>query len=503
MKMMKKSVSVLLALMLLLSTFLCLPFSALASTTNDTYKKDGYYYSYHISNKKVIVDEAYAVDEEKPTATMNIPSKIKGYPVTTVKGIGAYNAKTIVFPDSVINIGSTDYGYLWAYSVKTIKIGKGVKFIADGMFSYLNTLKSFTVNADNSYFSSKGGVLYNKKQTVLISYPAAKTVTSFTTPTTVKTVASGAFGGYAESADSFALKTLTLSDSVTTLQPNAIQGTAIATINIGKGLRYYQGDAIAEAPYLKTITVAKNNAYFASWKNVLYSKDYTKLYKYPAAKSGTSYTVWREVTAIGDGAFAYSKLKSVTLPSGLKTIGNGAFCESYDLAKATVPATVKSIGNWGFQATALKSVALPKSVTALGYGAYQFCHDLTTADLSKTKLKSIKRDTFSCNNALTSVKLPSTLTTIGTNSFYYNPSLKSITIPASVTKIGAYAFYDNDALKTMTIKGKQVSIHSYALPRIYNEKTGKYVYKLTLKAPKGSTAETFANKHNIKFVALS
>ena len=504
MKTIRKTISLLLALLMLSSTVLGVSFSAFAGDGKFyTYKKDGYYYYYQIVNKEVFVQEAYAVEEENPTATMSIPAKIKGYPVTTVSSISVEKAKKIVFPNSVISIGTEDYGYSWIWSVKTISLGSGVASIKDGFFNGAGNLTAFTVNKKNNFYAAKDGVLYDKAQTKLIQYPMGKSDKSFTTPSTVETIATGAFTSYSEESK---LQTVTLSDSVKTLEPNAFRETNIETINIGSGLKKYKGDAISDTTMLKKITVSKDNAYFASWKDVLYSKDYTKIYKYPAKKSGSSYEIWKDVTAIGEGAFAYASLKSVTIPKGVKTIGNGAFYACTKLATATVPATVKSIGDWSFRETGLKSVTLPKSVTALGYGAYQTCSNLSKVDLSKTKLKKIKQGTFSFSN-LTSVKLPSTLTSIENEAFYYNPKLKSVTIPASVTKIKGYAFGDNDALKTVTIKGKKVSINANAFPYNYqyNSKTDKYkkVYQFTIKAPKGSTAETFAKKRGIKFVELS
>ena len=54
------------------------------------------------------------------------------------------------------------------------------------------------------------------------------------------------------------------------------------------------------------------------------------------------------VKVIGDYAFGYSELKSVTLPEGLESIGEGAFMHGYDPYPVVIPESVVSIGDYAF-----------------------------------------------------------------------------------------------------------------------------------------------------------
>ena len=54
-------------------------------------------------------------------------------------------------------------------------------------------LKSITADAGNSYFKAVDGVLYNKKMTELLYYPAFKKGKVFKVPGTVKSIANYAF----------------------------------------------------------------------------------------------------------------------------------------------------------------------------------------------------------------------------------------------------------------------------------------------------------------------
>ena len=55
------------------------------------------------------------------------------------------------------------------------------------------------------------------------------------------------------------------------------------------------------------------------------------------------------VVGIGEKAFYELNLEEVTLPDGLKTIGNAAFMRCRKLEKAVIPETVTTIGNSAFE----------------------------------------------------------------------------------------------------------------------------------------------------------
>ena len=61
-------------------------------------------------------------------------------------------------------------------------------------FYECTSLTNITVNTDNSNYSSVDGVLFNKLQTSLIRYPAAKEDNSYTIPDSVESIGARAFG---------------------------------------------------------------------------------------------------------------------------------------------------------------------------------------------------------------------------------------------------------------------------------------------------------------------
>ena len=78
------------------------------------------------------------------------------------------------------------------------------------------------------------------------------------------------------------------------------------------------------------------------------------------------------ITTIDEYAFFdCGKLKNVTLPNSLTTIGNCAFWKCTDMSpKLTLPSGVTSIGNSAFEYNHFEEVFIPKAVTTIGENAF-------------------------------------------------------------------------------------------------------------------------------------
>ena len=108
--------------------------------------------------------------------------------------------------------------------------------------------------------------------------------------------------------------------------------------------------------------------------------------------------------------------------------------------------------------------------------------------------EKLRRDSASvkvCLN-ITSVTINEGIKNIREHAFLGCEKLKNITIPNSVTNIGYFAFYECKSLKNIFIPSSVTNIGDYAFDRCR---------KLTIHAPAGSYAETYAKENNIPFVA--
>ena len=113
-------------------------------------------------------------------------------------------------------------------------------------------------------------------------------------------------------------------------------------------------------------------------------------------------------------------------------------------------------------AASLTSVTIPSSVTSIGEGAFDDCTSLTaiTVDTHNSFYSSVDGVLF--NKSQTTLiqypgavagnyTIPNSVTSIGDGAFDYCTSLTSVTIPNSVTSIGDDAFYSCTNLTSITI----------------------------------------------------
>ena len=155
------------------------------------------------------------------------------------------------------------------------------------------------------------------------------------------------------------------------------------------------------------------------------------------------------VTEIGASAFCDMKVKSVTLPMGLKSIGVNAFMGS-TISEISIPATVTNIGERAFSdIPALKTISVPNSVKTIGHSCFVACTGLTEVKLP-ARLEKLENSMFRGCRSLTKVTLPQNIDKIDTGTFEDCKALTHIDLPQSVTTIGQNAF-KNTALTEVPV----------------------------------------------------
>ncbi|MGP1420966.1 MAG: leucine-rich repeat protein [Tannerella sp.] len=175
-------------------------------------------------------------------------------------------------------------------------------------------------------------------------------------------------------------------------------------------------------------------------------------------------TIGSGVTTVGQNAFFNCmKLQNITLPEGVTTIGAYAFAQCHKLPGITIPSTVTAIGEGAF----LRCYALPAIGVAAGNTHFTSADDVLynhtktelicypygkpgTAFTVPAEVKKIGRSAFA-DCRLQSITLPEGLTTIGVSAFLYCSALKNIKIPGSVTSMEKFAFQSCTALTDVTV----------------------------------------------------
>ncbi len=345
---------------------------------------------------------------------------------------------SITIPDSVEIIWSSAFSRC---DLTSITIPSSVKYIADYAFSGCSNLKSITIPNSVSIgeyvfsdCSSLTSVTVHYLNEGLFSN--CSSLTSVTIPNSWIKIDKYAFSGCSS------LTSITIPDSVTEIGANAFSGSGLTSITIPNSVTEIGEYAFAGCSGLTSITIP--NSVTKIGKRTFYN-----------CSNLTSITIPGSVTEIGEEAFLdcnsiksvtapmkylryfsknietfiisdepttidfsdYNKLKSITIPNSVTSIGDNAFYGCSSLTSITIPASVTEIGNYAFEeCSGLTSITIPDSVTFLGTLAFSGCSNLK------------------------SITMPNSLRTIGSWAFKECRSLTSITIPNTVTFIGGDAF---------------------------------------------------------------
>ena len=191
----------------------------------------------------------------------------------------------------------------------------------------------------------------------------------------------------------------------------------------------------------------------------------------------TSVTIGNSVKSIGEYAFYQcSGLTSVNIGNSVTSIGDHAFEDCSGLTSVTIPNSLTSIGERTFyNCSRLTSVTIPNSVTSIGSSAFYNCFGLEKvivpdiaawcgidfADYSANPLHYACCLYYNETTKITNLIIPNSVTSIGSSAFY-NCCLTSVTIPNSVTSIGDDAFARCSRLTSVTIGNSVKNIGSRA-----------------------------------------
>ena len=240
------------------------------------------------------------------------------------------------------------------------------------------------------------------------------------------------------------------------------------------------------------------------WFEVNPSERTAKLLEMDEESAGKDYTVPSSirfaghlfrVTEIGASAFSEKKVKSVTLPMGLKSIGDNAFMSSA-ISEISIPATVTNIGKGAFSnIPTLKTISVPNSVKTIGHSCFVTCTGLTEVKLP-ARLEKLWNNMFSGCRSLTKVTLPQNIDKIDTGTFEDCKALAHIDLPQSVTTIGVNAF-KNTALTEVPVTTSLKLIDSNAFEGCNG------LTSVSLPASVQIETEAFKNCKNLRKATIS
>lgn len=220
------------------------------------------------------------------------------------------------------------------------------------------------------------------------------------------------------------------------------------------------------------------------------------LEKYVPEPDETDIVIPDDVVAIGERVFRGRNIKSVTIPSSVKTIEKSAFELCHNLTKVTlnnglenikkdafygcsineieIPETVKTIGEDAFASASITSINIPEKLKHINKECFTNCRKLENISLSEknehyTSLDGVLFDKdmktliyYPCAKKDSCYAVPDGVEVIQKLAFWDCKSLRSITFPESIKWIESCSFQACENLKHITIPCCEMVMNSKA-----------------------------------------
>lgn len=446
---------------------------------------------------------------------------------------GCSNLTKINLPNSLEKIGSDAFDC----SITELFIPKNVQELGERAFQS-SALAEITVDSENNYFSSNGGVLYTKDGTNLILCPKSLPVQEFIIPTGVEKISSYAFYdnryienltiantvkalGYSSLDYMQSLKRLTIYDSITNIGSLSVSTLSNLEFNEKDNGLYLGND---DNPYLLLSKYVENgNSDFSipssckyvgkesfmgatltklfvhngvisfgddaflesSIEKVVYEGsaldwcniDFYDSIHYLSHLEMADYGSYSNPLSIGADLYIGNELLTeIVFPEGTTEIKGGIFYGYSRLTKVVIPDGVTEIGNLAFAyCDNLKNLELPNSVTHIGKWAFISCYLVTDFSLPE-ELITIDERAFANCHGLTKIIIPDKVTSIGEKAFYNCSNMLEVTLGKSVEEIDSSAFRYCSKMINAISKSPYIVLSKDVYHNSYLNEMAKFLY---------------------------
>ena len=553
---MKKTLDVILALLMVISVFPMGIVTAIAATSGD--------YTYTVTDSKATIT-AYS----GTGGDITIPDNLDGYPVVNI-GVSAFrnnrNITGVVIQSGLVKIGN--FAFNGCTKLTNINIPVGVTSIGKYAFQDCyalsgiiipNTIKGISYYAFRNSGLTSVSIPNSVESIGTEAFSGCSYLSSVVIPGSVKSIGEWAF------LSCTTLSVLTMESGITDIKGGAFQYcSGLSNVTIPGSVTSISVDAFTGTAWLNNYAddfVIAGDGVLIKYKGsaaVLTVPNTVKSIGWDAFKNSatlTGVTIPSSVTNIGPSAFgSCSNLSSVTIPNSVTSIGSSAFggtpwqanypsdfviagdgiLISYKgtSSNLSIPDGVKVINDFLFNRnTSLTRVTIPSSVTSIGIEAFNGCTNLFSVTIPSS-VKSIGKGAFigtswldrngsdfmivgdgvllKCSSPLSAVTIPNGVKSIGYNVFWMNTGLKSIEFPSSLTSIGDWAFSFCTGLTSIILPSGVTSIGNYAfyacsslvsivasagITAIANDWAFSSTGDLTVACPAGSYIDKFAQNN--------
>ncbi len=408
-KTVKKSLSIILSVLILLST---MPMTSFAADGDELVyrnpKTDCYTVIEVVSEaeKTCKITEMEVICRDYGEET--IPTEIEGYKVVSI-GWNAFlpiEVPGVVVPDSI-----EDFGNMFVDNtiIEHIKLGSGFNKFDANLFTGMSSLEKVIISENHPDYCTVDGVVFDKEMKTLIFYPENKQATVYAIPNSVTTIGENAFGNVKN------LKKIYIPETVKNVKDDTfVICTALTEI-------YYRNGVEDETPACEYETVNENSI------KLTHYKDNKTLVTVPQQIDG--YTV------VG--------------------VADNTFKDCIFATEIILPETVTQIGKLG--APVIQKFNIPASAETISSNVFDGCDLLKTVTTSAENTNySVKNNMLFDSTGTVLVACPDNLSdrvvipdgTVEIKDYAFanfNHAL-TVNIPNSVTTIGANAFANTDVV---------------------------------------------------------
>lgn len=362
------------------------------------------------------------VPEPNPYTVTELRFSPYGNSVTSVNN----NYTALVLPDTLTDIGGSLSGFK---NVTEITIPGSVK-VFNATLQYMKQLRTLTFEEGVEEIAS-GSVVSGCKNLTTIHLPSslqklsgtgtfsgASALTDITLPEGIAITEGSTF------SECTSLKSIELPASITTIPSYMFAGcsalervTAKGTITTIGNSAFKSDTALTEIPDLSQVTSIGDRAFYgcSALKTVdLHSVTTMEYAAFQGCDALSGEIDLSNLEVIPGHAFCYDpNITSVVTCPTLRSIGDWAFIWA-DISTISLPETLNSIGTYTFYKASLSgTVALPDSLTQLGASAFSGCEKVEAiqigsglTDIPKDAFDGCKPKTITVNNRREDVHIP-------------------------------------------------------------------------------------------------
>ena len=382
------------------------------------------------------------VPEPNPYTVTELRFSPYGNSVTSVNN----NYTALVLPDTLTDIGGSLSGFK---NVTEITIPGSVK-VFNATLQYMKQLRTLTFEEGVEEIAS-GSVVSGCKSLTTIHLPSslqklsgtgtfsgASALTDITLPEGIAITEGSTF------SECTSLKSITLPASITTIPSYMFAGcsalervTAKGTITAIGNSAFKSDTALTEIPDLSQVTSIGDRAFYgcSALETVdLHSVTTMEYAAFQGCDALSGEIDLSNLEVIPGHAFCYDpNITSVVTCPTLRSIGDWAFIWA-GISTISLPETLNSIGTYTFYKSSLSgTVALPDSLTQLGASAFSGCEKVEAIQIG-SGLTDIPKDAF---DGCTNLK---TITVNNRREDVHIPEIDGVTVTYTIPSLTA----DND-----------------------------------------------------------